>query len=176
MATLTLDKVHSDVIFQIKHMMVSKAKGSFTDFDVEFTGDPDDLASASVKAAIKTASIDTGNADRDGHLKSGDFFEAEKYPEMTFASKSIKKVSDDEFEVTGDFTIKGVTKTETFHVTYNGTAKNPMDGGMVAGFDVEGRVNREDYGLTWNAALETGGVLVGKEVKFTGNFEFAIKE
>ncbi|MCD7035851.1 YceI family protein [Metabacillus sp. GX 13764] len=176
MATLTLDKVHSDVIFQIKHMMVSKAKGAFTDFDVEFTGDPDDLASASVKAAIKTASIDTGNADRDGHLKSGDFFEAEKYPEITFASKSIKKVSDDKFEVTGDFTIKDVTKTETFHVTYNGTAKNPMDGSMVAGFDVEGRVNREDYGLTWNAALETGGVLVGKEVKFTGNFEFAIKE
>ncbi|MGB8001406.1 MAG: YceI family protein [Anaerobacillus sp.] len=176
MATLTLDKVHSSLDFQIKHMMVSKAKGEFTTFDVDFSGDLDNLASASIKVTIPVTSIDTGNEDRDGHLRSGDFFEADKYPNMVFESKSIKKKSDDEFEVTGDFTIKGVTKEETFTVEYNGTSKSPLDGSTVAGFDVSGKVNREAYGMTYNAAIETGGFLLGKDVKFEGNFEFVVAE
>ncbi|MFY4775345.1 YceI family protein [Metabacillus sp. RGM 3146] len=176
MTALKLDKVHSDVNFQIKHMMVSKSKGSFTNFDVEFNGDLNNLEASDVKVTIDAASINTGNADRDGHLKSGDFFETEKYPNMTFVSKSIRKLTDEEYEVTGDFTIKDVTKTETLKAEYNGTSKNPMDGSTVTGFDVEGKINREDYNLTWNAALETGGVLVGKEVKFTCNFEFVVEE
>ena len=176
MATLTLDKVHSSLDFQIKHMMVSKAKGEFTNFDVDFNGVLDNLTSANIKVTIPVKSIDTGNEDRDGHLRSGDFFEAEKYPNMVFESKSVTKKSDDEYEVIGDFTIKGVTKEETFTVEYNGTSKSPLDGSTVAGFDVSGKVNREAYGMTYNAAIETGGFLLGKDVKFEGNFEFVVAE
>ncbi|UOQ91618.1 YceI family protein [Halobacillus shinanisalinarum] len=176
MSTLTLDKVHSGLGFQIKHMVVSKAKGEFQDFDVDFNGDLSDLESASIKVTIPVTSIDTGNEDRDGHLKAGDFFEAEKYPNMVFQSKSIKKVSDDEYEVTGDFTIKGTTNEETFTVEYNGTSKSPLDGSTVAGFEVVGKVNREAYGMTYNAAVETGGMLLGKDVKFEGNFEFIVED
>ncbi|GAA0453391.1 YceI family protein [Alkalibacillus silvisoli] len=176
MATVTLDKVHSSVAFQVKHMMVSKAKGEFHDFDVEVSGDVQDLENASVKATIQVDSIDTNNEDRNGHLKSGDFFDTENYPTITLNSKSVKKVSDSEYEVTADVTIKGVTNEETFKVEANGVAKDPMGGNMVAGFDVEGSVNREDYGLTWNAPLETGGVLIGKDVKLQAAFEFVIEE
>lgn len=175
MTVLKLDNVHSSINFQIKHMMVSKTKGEFSDFTIDFTGDISDLKNATVKAKIAAASINTNNNDRDGHLKSEDFFNAEGYPDLTFISKSIKPVADDEYEVTGDFMIKDVTKEEKFLVTYNGTAKNPMDGTSIAGFDVAGKINREDYGLTWNTALETGGVLVGKEVKFTCAFEFVVE-
>ncbi|WP_347551423.1 YceI family protein [Pseudalkalibacillus hwajinpoensis] len=176
MSTLTLDKVHSSLDFQIKHMMVSKAKGEFKEFDVDFNGDLDNLTAANIKVTIAVTSIDTGNEDRDGHLRSGDFFEAEEYPNMVFESKSITKKSDDEYEVTGDFTIKGVTNEETFIVEYNGKSKSPLDGSTVAGFDVAGKVNREAYGMTYNAAMETGGFLLGKDVKFEGNFEFVVAE
>jgi polyisoprenoid-binding protein YceI len=176
MTTLTLDKVHSSLDFQIKHMMVSKAKGEFTDFDVDFNGDLNDLTAANIKVTISVKSIDTGNEDRDGHLRSGDFFEADQYPNMVFESKSIKKKSDEEYDVTGNFTIKGVTKEETLTVEYNGTSKSPLDGSTVAGFDVSGKVNREAYGMTYNAAIETGGFLLGKDVKFEGNFEFVVAD
>ncbi|GEN45375.1 YceI family protein [Alkalibacillus haloalkaliphilus] len=176
MANVTLDKVHSSVAFQVKHMMVSKAKGEFQDFDVQVTGDVKDLENASVKATIQVDSIETNNEDRNGHLKSGDFFDTENYPTITLESKLVKKVSESEYEVTADVTIKDVTNEETFKVEANGVAKDPMGGNMVAGFDVEGTVNREDYGLTWNAPLETGGVLIGKEVKLQAAFEFVIEE
>ncbi|SIS54924.1 YceI family protein [Salimicrobium flavidum] len=175
MTTLALDKVHSSLDFQIKHMMVSKAKGSFTNFDVDFNGSLEDLQNASITVTIPVTSIDTGNEDRDNHLRTGDFFEAETYPNLVFESKKIEKVSDDEYKVTGDFTIKGVTNEETFTVEYNGTSKSPMDGSIVAGFDVEGKVDREAYGVSFNAPLETGGVLLGRDVKFTGNFEFTVE-
>ncbi|WP_188205599.1 YceI family protein [Alkalibacillus aidingensis] len=176
MANVTLDKVHSAVNFQVKHMMVSKAKGEFQNFDVDFTGDINDLQSANVKATIYTDSIDTNNEDRNGHLKSEDFFNVEQYPEITIESKLVKKINDSEYEIVADVTIKGVTNEETFKVEANGVAKDPMSGSMVAGFDVEGSINREDYGLTWNAPLETGGVLIGKEVKLQASFEFVIEE
>lgn len=176
MATYQLDKVHSGITFSIKHMMVAKAKGEFKGFDVDFNGDLNDLENSSVKVTIDAASVDTNNEDRDNHLRSGDFFDVENHPNITFVSKSVKKVDDGEYEVTGDLTIREVTKTETFKVEYNGTAKSPMDGSTITGFDVEGKINREDFGLTWNAALETGGVLVGKEVKLTANFELVVSE
>ncbi|ASS89584.1 YceI family protein [Aeribacillus pallidus] len=174
MAKFQLDKVHSSISFQVKHLMVSKAKGEFTQFDVEVDGDVDQLESAKVKVTIQASSIDTKNEDRDNHLRSGDFFDVENYPIITFVSESIKKVSDDDYEVTGKLTIRNVTRTETFKVEFNGQSKNPLDGSIVAGFDVEGKINREDYGLTWNAALETGGFLIGKDVKLFGSFEFVI--
>jgi polyisoprenoid-binding protein YceI len=176
MANVNLDKVHSALNFEVKHMMVSKAKGEFQEFDVDFNGSFDDLENASVKATIDVASIETNNEDRNGHLKSGDFFDVETYPNITFVSKNIEKVSDSEFKITGDLTIKGVTNEETFTAEYNGKAKDPMQGNTIAGADVLGKINREDYGLTWNAPLETGGVLIGKEVKFSGGFEFVVEE
>jgi polyisoprenoid-binding protein YceI len=174
MTNFQLDKVHSSISFQVKHMMIAKAKGEFTEFDIEVEGDVNQLESSKVKVTIQAASIDTKNEDRDNHLRSADFFDVENYPTITFLSDSVKKVSDDEYEVTGQLTIKDVTKTETFKVEFNGQSKNPITGSIVAGFDVEGKINREDYGLTWNAALETGGFLIGKEVKIFGSFEFII--
>ncbi|GAE92378.1 YceI like family protein [Gracilibacillus boraciitolerans JCM 21714] len=176
MVNVNLDKVHSALNFEVKHMMVSKAKGEFQNFDVDFNGSFDDLANASVKVTIDAASIETNNPDRNGHLKSGDFFDVENYPNITFVSKNITKAGDSEYKITGDLTIKDVTNEETFTVEYNGTAKDPMQGNTIAGADVEGKINREDYGLTWNAQLETGGVLVGKDVKFSGGFEFVVEE
>jgi len=176
MTVLTFDQVHSGVAFQVKHMMVSKTKGEFTSFDVQIDGDVNQLEAAKWTVSIDTASIDTNNEDRDNHLRSGDFFDAEQYPKITFVSDSIQKVSENEYEVTGQLTLKGVTNTETFNVEFNGTSKSPMDGSTIAGFDAEGKINREAYGLTWNAPLETGGVLVGKDVKFSANFEFVVGE
>jgi polyisoprenoid-binding protein YceI len=174
MSNFQLDKIHSSISFQVKHMMVSKVKGEFNEFDIEVEGDVNQLEASKVKVTIPASSIDTKNEDRDNHLRSADFFDAEKYPNITFISDSVKKVSDHEYEVTGKLTIKDVTKTETFKVEFNGQSKHPMTGDIIAGFDVEGQINREDYGLTWNAALETGGFLIGKEVKLFGSFEFVV--
>ncbi len=170
MTNFTLDKTHSGIDFSIKHMMVSKVKGEFTDFDVTVTGDINDLSSLNVKASVKVDSIDTNNADRNGHLKSGDFFDVEQYPEITFVSKSLTNNT-----ITGDLTIKDVTNEETFDLEFNGVHKSPMTGGDVTGLVVSGSINRERYGLTWNQALETGGVMVGKDVKFEVGAEFAIE-
>lgn len=175
MSTFQLDKAHSDVTFQVKHMMVSKAKGEFKNFDIQVTGDIENLESLQVTAEIDAASIDTNNTDRDNHLRSADFFDVEHHPKITIKSQSVKKVSDTEYELTAQVTIRGVTKTETFRVHYNGLAKHPMTGKMVAGFEVSGKINRDDYGLTWNAPLETGGLLVGKEVTINANLEFVVE-
>ncbi|MCD8510434.1 MAG: YceI family protein [Bacillus sp. (in: Bacteria)] len=175
MTKFNLDTVHSGVEFSVKHMMVAKAKGEFKNFAVDVEGDINNLENLSVEVTIDAASINTNNEDRDGHLRSGDFFDVENYQNIKLKSESIKKVSDDEYEMTALVTIKDVTNKETFSVEFNGTSKNPMDGSTVAGFEVTGKINREAYGLTWNAPLETGGVLVGKDVKLTGNFEFVVE-
>ncbi|MDQ0160029.1 YceI family protein [Alkalibacillus salilacus] len=176
MAQVSLDKVHSSIDFQVKHMMVSKAKGEFQNFDVEVSGNPKDLNTVNAKATVYVDSIETNQEDRNGHLKSEDFFDVENYPTITVQSKSFNKVADSEYEMVADVTIKGVTNEETFKVEANGVAKDPMSGNMVAGFDVSGKINREDYGLTWNAPLETGGVLIGKEVSIQAAFEFVVEE
>jgi polyisoprenoid-binding protein YceI len=174
MSTFTLDKVHSGIGFQVKHMMVSKAKGEFKNFDVAVEGDINNLESLKINATIDAASISTNNDDRDGHLRSADFFDVENYQAIKIEGQSIKKISDEEYELTALVTIKDVTNTEKFTVEFSGVSKNPMDGSTVTGFDVEGKINRETYGLTWNAALETGGFLVGKDVKLSANFEFVV--
>lgn len=175
MSKFTLDKAHSGVGFRVKHMMVTTVKGEFTDFDVQVEGDIDNLEGLNIVATIQAASISTNNDDRDAHLRSGDFFDVEKFPAITIRGNSMKKLSDDEYELTAAVTIRDVTLTETFKVEYNGLSKNPWDGSSVTGFDIEGKINREAYGLTWNAALETGGVLVGKDVKLSANFEFKVE-
>ncbi|MBS4178686.1 YceI family protein [Lederbergia citrea] len=161
----TLDNAHSNVDFSLRHMMVSKVKGSFNDFSAEIEADPNDLTTANLTFTIDVASIDTRNADRDAHLRSGDFFDVEQFPNLTFTSTKIEKQGGDKYAVTGDVSLHGVTKPETFTVTFEGVAKDPMSGAEKAGFSVDGTIKRSEYGLTWNAALETGGVLVGDDVK-----------
>ncbi|PWA12890.1 hypothetical protein DCC39_03195 [Pueribacillus theae] len=164
MAIWNIDAAHTNVGFSVKHMMVSKVRGNFTNFEGTIEGDPEDLTSAKVQFKIKVESINTSNEDRDNHLRSADFFDAETYPDITFTSTIIEKKDDNEYDVTGDLTIKGVTKPVTLEAEFEGKGVNPW-GQEVAGFTVEGKLSRKEFGLTWNQALETGGVLVGDEIK-----------
>lgn len=164
MAKFTVDQSHSQVGFEVKHMMVSKVKGQFDAYTAEVEAENlEDLTTAQIAFSLDVASINTRSEDRDNHLKSGDFFDIENYPTITFKSTNITKDGDD-YKVTGDLTIKGVTKSVTFDVEFGGKGKNPW-GVDVYGFEAEAKIDREEFGLTWNAALETGGVLVGKDIK-----------
>ncbi len=163
--TYAIDKAHSEVFFQVRHL-VTKVRGRFSDFEGTISLDEDNPGASSVKFNIKTASIDTNVADRDNHLRSGDFFAAEEHPNLSFTSKRIAKKGADAYDVVGDLTIRGTTKEVTLPVSFLGKAKDPWGGNRV-GFEAETNLNRKDFGLNWNAALETGGLLVGDEVKVT---------
>jgi len=170
MAKFTVDQSHSQVGFEVKHMMVSKVKGQFDAYTAEVEAENlEDLTTAQIAFSFDVATINTRSIDRDNHLKSADFFDVEQYPAITFKSTSITKDGDD-FKVTGDLTIKDVTKPVTFDVEFGGKGKNPW-GVEVYGFEAEAKINREEFGLTWNAALETGGVLVGKDIKIKVELE-----
>lgn len=165
--TWQIDPAHTQVGFVVKHMMFAKVRGAFNEFDGSIVqGENGDLTGGSFNATIQTGSVDTGNADRDGHLRSGDFFDAENFPTITFSSSSVERVADDQLKVTGELTIRDVTKTITLDVTETGTGVDPW-GNMRIGIQAEGTINRKDFGLTWNQALEAGGVLVGDEVTLT---------
>ncbi|QDQ01474.1 YceI family protein [Lysinibacillus fusiformis] len=171
MAKWNIDLGHSAINFQVKHMMVSKVKGVFDTYSADIeAADLTDLTTANISISIDAASINTRSEDRDNHLKAEDFFDAEKYPKITFISTSITKKSEDTYNLTGDLTIKDVTKSVTFATEFNGKGTNPW-GQEVYGFEAETTINREEFGLTWNAALETGGVLVGKDIKVTVELE-----
>jgi polyisoprenoid-binding protein YceI len=159
-----VDATHSSIDFTIRHMMIAKVKGSFNSFEAQIEADPEDLTTANVQFSIDLSSIDTRNADRDNHLRTGDFFDIEQYPKMTFQSTSITKKGDGEYNVTGNVSLHGVTRPETFTVSFEGAGKDPWGNDKV-GFSGNGSLKRSDYGLTYNAALETGGVLIGDEVK-----------
>lgn len=165
-----LDAAHSSVDFSVRHMMIAKVKGSFHTFEANIEADPEDLTTASIEFSVDLSSIDTRNNDRDAHLRSADFFDVDNHPNMTFKSTSITKTDGNEYAVTGDLTIRGVTNQETFTVVYEGGGKDPW-GNEKAGFSVEGTIKRTNYGLVWNAALETGGVLVGEDVKVSLEIE-----
>lgn len=155
-----VDASHSELTFSVRHMMVSKVRGRFGDVEGTVTIAEDPLQSQ-VEVRIATASVDTGTPDRDGHLTSADFFDAETHPHITFRSTGISEVRGDTFALTGDLTVKDVARPVSFTVTYNGVGRNPW-GQLVAGFEGQVEIDREDFGLTWNQTLETGGVLVGK--------------
>ena len=161
--TYNLDAAHTTVGFVVKHMMVSKVRGSFGDFTGSVTIADNPLES-SAELTIKTESLTTGVADRDGHLRSDDFLSVEKYPTLTFTSTRVVSHSGDEFTVLGDLTVRDVTKEIKLTVEYGGAGTNPW-GQAVWGFSITSEFDREDFGLTWNQALETGGVLVGKKIK-----------
>lgn len=160
----TLDPYHTAIEFSARHMMVSTVRGHFTEFSAELEIDPDDLTRSSAKATIKAASIDTRVAARNTHLVSADFFEVEMYPNLTYQSRTIESVGGDRYRVEGDLTIKDVTKSVVLDVTFLGIQKSPQ-GQLVAGFEATGKLNRSDFGLTYNMALEAGGVVIADEIK-----------
>ena len=161
--TYAIDPTHSRIGFVARHAMVTKVRGSFNEFDGTGYFDADDPAGSHLELRIKTASIDTRNADRDAHLRSNDFFDMETYPEITFTSTSVEQVGADDYRVTGDLTIKGITKAVTVDLEYTGSATDPF-GNQRIGFEGKTTINRKDWGVTWNAALEAGGVLVSEKV------------
>ena len=165
----TIDKTHSDVSFQVRHL-VSQVRGKFNDYQGTINLDPANLEKSSVEFRIKAASIDTDLEDRDKHLRGEDFFHVEKYPEITFKSKSIQKAGKDTYNVTGTLTLRGVAKEVTLPVTFLGAARDPW-GNDKAGFATEVTLNRKDYGINWNAALDNGGVILGEDVKVAINLE-----
>lgn len=165
----TVDTAHSEIGFSVKHMMISKVKGSFASYEAVVEANEENLEGALIDFKIDVASINTNNTDRDNHLRSADFFDAEQFPHITFKANDIVK-KDGEYELTGDLTMKGVTRPATFEVEYGGKGTNPW-GVEVVAFNVEGKVNRKDFGLTWNQALETGGVMVGEDIKITLELE-----
>jgi len=167
-----VDVSHSAIDFSVKHMMIAKVKGSFHSFEAQISADPADLTTADIAFQIDLSSVDTRNGDRDAHLKSADFFDVENHPKLLFKATKIVSKGDGEYEVTGDVTLHGVTRPETFAVTYEGAGKDPW-GNEKAGFSATGSLKRSDYGLTYNAVLETGGVLIGDEVKVSIEIEAA---
>ena len=164
-----LDPAHSELTFKVKHMMITNVKGEFLDFSIDVDGE--DIFRSKIKVNIETASLTTNNDDRDTHLKSADFFGVDNHEQITFQSTSFKKKDDNEYELIGMVTIKGITKEVKFDVEFGGINKDPW-GNEKAGFSMEGKINRKDWGLNWNTALETGGVLVGDEVKIFGEIQF----
>jgi polyisoprenoid-binding protein YceI len=161
--TWNIDKTHSDVGFSVRHMMISNVRGKFTRFDAEVELDPKNLDAAKVRATVETASVDTGVEARDNHLRSADFFDSEKHPNMTFTSTKVKQ-SGSELAVTGKLAIRGIEHEVTLKGELEGPAKDPW-GNQRLGFTLSGEIEREQWGLTWNQALEAGGVMVAKKVK-----------
>ncbi len=171
----TVDKSHASVGFSVEHLVVSETEGKFRKFDGTLVqANATDFADAKVNVTIDAASIDTDDEKRDGHLKSAEFFDVAKFPTITFVSTSFKKINDKNYKLTGNLTLHGVTKVVVLDVTYKGTAKDPW-GNTHAGFKATGKINRKDFGLTWNAALESGGLVVGEEVTIAINLEFLKK-
>lgn len=165
----TLDMSHSEIGFTVRHAGISKVRGRFTDASAEAHVGPS-LASSSLHATVKTASFDSGDANRDGHVRGADFFDVESYPEMTFRATGIEGDGED-YTVTGDLTIRGITKAVELEVEFTGVAVDPF-GATRAGFSAEAEISRKEFGLTWNAALEAGGLLVSDKVKI--NVEAAL--
>ena len=162
-ATWKIDPTHSTIEFSAKHMMFTTVKGRFAEFEGTVTGNQATPAGASVNVTINAASIDTRTEQRDGHLRSGDFLDVEKFPKITFKSTKISGTRE-RFTLTGDLTIRDVTKPVTLDVTFEGQGTDPW-GGTRAGFSATGKLDRREFGLTWNQALEAGGVLVSNEIK-----------
>jgi len=166
-----LDPTHSEIQFKVRHLMISQVTGTFGKFTAEVEATDDNFDNAKISFSAEVDSITTNNEQRDGHLKSADFFEISKYPTLTFVSTKFEKVSGEEYNLSGDMTFHGVTKPIKLKVEHGGVIKDPW-GNTRTGFSVEGKINRKDFGLTWNAATEAGGVVVSEEVKLHINVEF----
>lgn len=169
-----VDPAHSKVQFTVSHMVISEVTGYFKKFDAKVTGTNNDLSDANIDFTIDVNSIDTDNPTRDNHLKSDDFFNAGKFPQIEFKGSSLTKVGDNKYKLKGNFTMRDITKPVELDVVYGGTVKDPS-GKTRSGFKISGSLNRLDYNLKWNKLLETGGAVVGREVNILCNMEF-VKE
>lgn len=167
--TWKIDETHSDVQFKIKHLVISTVTGSFTKFSAEAETNGDDFEGGKINFSADVNSISTGNDQRDGHLKSPDFFDAANHPTLDFVSTKVEK-SNDGYKVHGNLTLRGVTKPVALNAEFGGTAKDPY-GNFKAGFEVSGKINRSEFGLTWGAVTEAGGVVVSDEVKIAANVQ-----
>jgi polyisoprenoid-binding protein YceI len=169
-----LDPAHSEILFKVKHMMISNVKGEFRKFNAEVSSSGDSFIGSSIRGTIDASSVFTNTDDRDNHLKSADFFDADNYKELTFTGSSLARIDSDKYQLKGNLTIKGITKEVVFDVEFGGINKDPW-GNEKAGFSLDGKINRKDWGLTWNAALETGGVLVSDEVRINAELQLVRK-
>lgn len=169
-----LDAAHSNVKFTVSHLVISEVDGHFKMFDGKMTNSKADFTDAQMEFTVDVASINTDNSMRDDHLKSDDFFNAAKFPKMKFVSKSFKKISGNKYELSGDLTIRDVTKPVTFAVTYGGVVKDPY-GNIKAGFKAKSTINRKTFGLKWSAVTEAGGAVVGDDVDINLNIQLAKK-
>jgi len=167
----TIDSVHSEITFKVKHLVISTVTGKFKDFDASIESDNEDFENATIAFEANIDSIETGNGDRDNHLKSEDFFNATEYPKMIFESSSFKKTGDGEYKLVGELTIRDKTKQVELDAEYGGTVVDPY-GNTKAGFDVTGKINRKEFGLTWSAVTEAGSVVVSDQVKLNLNVQF----
>lgn len=170
MATYKIDAAHSDILFKVKHLMITTVTGQFKTFDATLTAEADDFSDAAVTFTADINSVDTRNEQRDGHLKSDDFFAAEKFPELKFVSSSVTK-TDDGLVLKGDLTIRDVTKPIELKAEYAGLMVDPW-GQTKVGFEAEGKIKRKEFGLGWDAVTEAGGVVVSDEVKLQFNVQF----
>jgi len=160
----SVDHAHSEIGFRVKHLVVANVRGTFNEYDASIETNGDDFMSAKIDFWLNPASVDTHDEKRDGHVRSADFFDVEKFNRLTFTSDTCKKLSSDgHYELSGDLTIKGITKTIKLDIEYAGIVKDPW-GNTKAAFTINGKINRKDYGLNWNAAVEAGGVLVSEDV------------
>lgn len=171
LATWALDPTHSEAQFKVKHLVISTVTGTFKSFEGSFESENEDFEGAAISFSLDTNSIDTNQEQRDGHLKSGDFFDVENYPKITFKSTSFTKKKGDDYKLVGDLTIKDVTKSVELEVELGGIAVDPY-GNTKAGFEVSGKINRKDFGLTWSAITEAGAVVVGEDIKLQFNVQF----
>lgn len=167
-AKWVLDPAHSELEFRVKHLMISHIKGAFRKFQVEVDGD--DFTQDPVRVSIESDSVFTNDDNRDAHLKGPDFFDSEKFPEIRFESSQISRISDDQFKMSGQLSIKGIPNTVELNLSFNGKNKDPW-GNEKAGFSLNGSLNRSDWGLKWNAALESGGFLVGEQIHISGDIQ-----
>jgi len=175
METLTktkwaIDPTHSEVQFKVKHLVISTVRGSFKKFSGTVEGDDENFDGARVNFSLDVNSIDTNQADRDGHLKSPDFFAAEQHPSITFTNGTLRKITGNAYKLTGSLTIRGTAKVIEFDVEFGGIMKDPWNN-IKAGFEINGKINRKDFGLNWNALTEAGGMVVGEDVKIHINVE-----
>ncbi len=171
-----VDPVHSEVGFKVKHL-VSKTPGRFEDYDGKVWLDPANVAGTlKIAATIQAASVNTQNEKRDSHLETADFFDVPNHPEITFESTSVKKTGDDTYEVAGNLTMRGVTKPVTLTAEVTGTGTNPWSGQPMVGLDLTGTVNRKDYGINWNKALDAGGFVLGDDVRIEIHLEASVQK
>jgi polyisoprenoid-binding protein YceI len=167
-----LDPMHSEVQFKVKHLVISTVSGFFKNFEGSLTTESDDFTNAEIEFSLDVNSIDTNQEHRDTHLKSAEFFDAEQFPHITFKSTSFTKKNDEEYELNGDLTIKGITKPVTLKVEHGGSAAD-FYGNTKAGFDITGKINRKEFGLTWEGVTEAGSVVVGEDIKLDISVQFA---